>query len=283
MHEPFPGALNFGVPALSFLAGLLTKGFIENRYARSIEALKFSFKRQENNIENFRAQVDNLRGVLFERSSARLAMLEQKRLENAQAIWDHYVALAPFRSLEFAAKALDFEKMMKTASLGNQQAVRMKEFAATTLILADGSQKYLDSKVGIEANKLELFTDDQTWEVFNAYRSAVMLPYMKIKLISIGADPDMLKDATNLIDQVKRILPEYQDYLHQNGENALPYLYIHLEKRLIFHLKATFGAKTNEDVADLQEIQQAINSAKLKELCLGREYANTATPPNIDS
>lgn len=84
---------------LTFCLGLLIKGKIDHRLAKSLEKLRADIRLGETNAVSAREDVAAVRKMLMDRASNRTNALQARRFQAIDIIWASLIELDPFRVL----------------------------------------------------------------------------------------------------------------------------------------------------------------------------------------
>ena len=230
------------------------------------EELKSDLRVKESEITALRD------GVLSGRTQ-REALIDKRRIEAVDGLWQAYMALAPLVMSSALMTSIKFDAAA-AASARNPKAREL--FETLSKIGGDPDEKI--KKLGeVPAKAQQPFVSPMAWAYFSAYQSIILYAYMRLRILGIGMEkPSEYFKEEPIRDLLKETLPDYADYIDQYGASAYHYLLPELEKRLLAELqKMLTGVEQDAaGVAHAARIMALAEQARVEQREVG-----PATPP----
>ena len=219
------------------------EGGIRKHYDSQIEELRSDFRREEDRLRaEMKAQDDRLvalRSGALTGLATRQGLLDRKRIDALEAIWDQCVGMQRLKTIARAMETINVPELLKASQGGADSAVI--QFA--TLILSTGGITDNDAALPSSASseRLRPFAPPLVWALYSTYRLVVWLPVAQLIVAKSGAGPKMLADSRPLVDLVISALPHQKAFLEQYGVEGLAFLVGELEEKLHAEIVAALG------------------------------------------
>lgn len=225
---------------LAALGALLTpiyKSWIErgiqSKFDKQIEVLRSEVRREEDRLKGeIKAQEDRLaalRSGALSGMVARQGMLDRKRLEALEEVWEYCCEQGPARLLARLTETLNMPYALEGSSAKDPQGESIRTFAAKIMEIS-GIMKAAPSSIIPE--KLRIFVPPLVWALFSTYRGVITLRIAQLAAVQAGAGAKLLQDSASLVDLVRTALPHKSEYLDKYGEEGLVFLVTELEDRV---------------------------------------------------
>lgn len=263
------------IPAVSttFLFGLavwLFRKLIVTRLAKSVqhefdnklEVIQAELRRSE---ESFKAdlrskenQIAALRGGALSALASRQAVLDKRRLEAVEQIWEAVTSLA---RLKYASQIMGTIKFDVASAMAAKDPKMREAFE----VFATPMDK-VDTPENKNAEKARPFVPQIAWALFSAYRAIILLAVTQFHLLKSGLDGTKLLAAPENL--IKAALPHRTEYIEKHGYAAYSYLLDELESRLLAELQKMFeGGESGKATIDqasaiVKEVDRAMESAR---------------------
>ncbi len=201
-------------------------------------------------------ELDSLREVTLSNANNRVAALETRRLQAAEAVWNEVVDLMKLRAAAETAGSL---KLSKIAERVNADP-KMKQFMDTVT----GSLS-IDKLPGSGAAKHRPFITESVWASYSAYSSVLHLGAVRLKMAQMGitdADQMLKTEVSNKI--IFTALPHREDFIRQQGPAGYHLLIEELEGLILNDIKDMLDGK-DTDAATIKrnkELLKAVNEVQ---------------------
>lgn len=219
------------------------EGSIKKHYDAQIEELRSDFRREEDRLRgDMKAQDDRLialRSGALTGMATRQGLLDRKRIDALEAIWDQCVGMQRLKTIARAMESINVPELLKASQGGIDASVT--QFA--TLILSTGG--ITDTEITLPSSaiseKLRPFAPPLVWALYSTYRQVLWLPVVQLIVAKTGVGPKMLADSQPLVGLVISALPHQKPFLDQYGVEGLTFLVGELEEKLHAEIVAALG------------------------------------------
>jgi hypothetical protein len=277
-----------------FVLGALYKAAIERRvqshFDKKLETFKSDLRIDEEKLKHsLKSQDDKIRDLrqnLLSNISSRNSVLDKRKIDAAERVWNAVTAHAPYRNVATFSRAINMSKLMEIAwkpGSGQDGARHMADFMLTSS--------------GISGQKLEEtpfkerpFVSPLIWALYSAYSRIVTFPSTQLIVAKNGIEPTILNDFGPLLDLAKSILPSWADFIEQHGGASITYLFEPIEERLLSEIRQfleTGGDDTSKFeqataiVTKLDAIEAASKAAQIAEFPDTVKKAAEMVKPNM--
>jgi len=245
-------------PAAIWLGRTSIKAWIDDRVAtrsaKEIEALK-------SDLEKDRQVLSDLRNSVLGGQATRQSMIDQKRLEAVDLLWQRVLEVDRFKMAPEMLKAIDVKKSMEAAKKDNSVT---DFFVALTKLFPEFNENRSSTKT------LEPFVPRDIWNLFYAYQSVTFLGVASLLTLAKGIHSEKLLNNDAVISGVLIALPTYKKFIDENGDSSVYFITDTLRSRLVEAVRSfTLGKEADEEhLQKAAEMAQKTNSAVSAELML---------------
>jgi hypothetical protein len=216
-------------PYLAFPAGFISKvgldRWAEYRVSKSLEGYRADLRKKEAILNDaMKAQSDEiaaLRNSVLSGLTARSAAVSQRKLVAVDRLWAAVVDLNRYIMVTRMMSPVKVEEAIKTGSLQNDEAQRVKSFAE--MVWRTCGLDDMKPPPALPDNERPFLTET-AWARFSLYRSVMTLPIFHLAAMKGGMKPDFMKSRQPLFDAAKAALPHYSQFIDEYGLAALPEL-----------------------------------------------------------
>lgn len=255
------------IPAISTTVGLaivgwLLRNWIRARLAKSIgfefdkklELLKSQLRASEErlraDLRANEADIAALRAGAMTAFSSRQIAVDKRRLDAIDQLWASVISLNKARGVSLMMSTLKFEAVAERA----ERDPKMREFLA---VIGKGFDitKDLDQA---DASKARPFVSPLAWAIYTAIVAIVANGVMRWHVAQGGLGAKDFSDHVALAKMIKAAMPEYSNYIDEQGVSGLHFLVDKLEVKLL----AEFRAMMSGAEADRSSVEQAAEILK---------------------
>jgi hypothetical protein len=237
---------------------------------KSEEAFKADLRAKENQIEALRSGA--LSGLI-----SRQAVLDKRRMEAIEQLWDAIEKLAPLKMQASMMASVKYEEAVKYS--GKDPKVRSFFETIGNTCPPEKLQK-------TDAHKSRPFVSELAWALFSAYQAILLDGLFKIQILKNGLSSAFLKP-DHVTTLTKAALPGYSDYIDKYGEAGCYHLLDILEAELLKELRRIMTGEES-DKASLEQankimqavvtIQEQSQRVKSGSSDLGQSIQESAVP-----
>jgi hypothetical protein len=252
-------------PYLVFLAGFISKlgldKWAEYKVSKSVEGYRADLRKKEAILNDaMKAQRDEiaaLRSSVLGGMTARSGAVSQRKLVAVDRLWAAVVDLNRYIIVTRMMSPIKVEEAIKTSSLGNDEAQRIRSFADMvwrTCGLGD-----MKPPPVLPDNERPFLTET-AWARFSLYRSVMTLPIFHLAAMKSGMKPDYIKSPQPLFDAAKAALPHYSQFIDDHGLAALPELLEEIRDLVLQEARNIIAGSSVE--ADLETASKIIAATR---------------------
>ena len=240
------GLILVGFLALAARIGI--KAFIERSVQsasdRTLEALKSELRAKEGKLNNLQARLLDGRAGLH-------SQMQSRRLNAVENLWKATIRLNAFRysaSMLTVLKLSAIEKRLPTEP-------NLQKFMST---LSGGDLK--EKIQEIAGDEQRLFVPTDTWKLFDAYQTLLIVCYMRLTIVSLGLeDADKILDLETMMKKLKDTMPHFNDFLDKHGLSGAARLVDPLRELLFESLRAA-SSTADDDEKYAEQMTNALTS-----------------------
>lgn len=212
------------------------KGKIENKFQQRIEAVKSSFRIEEEKIKiRMKARDDeiaSLRSNALSRLAGQQGDIDKRRIAAAEKLWSAVIDESKLMGAASLFAHIKMEVMLKVAASGGVDAKRMQEGADIFLKMANCDNIHVDLTI----DKERPFLTPISWSLFSAYRVILRYPVALMQSVKIGMDG--IIDMKSLSDTVKAVFPD-RNYSFDNYNIVLiPMIAKEIQERILEEIRS---------------------------------------------
>ena len=247
---------------------------VNHRYDKKIEELKSDLRNTE---ETFRAElrqkeqeISALRDGAMAMRAQRLAMVDKRRLEAVEKLWEATKDLGAFKHISNMATIIKFDEAAKRAKSDPEIRELFKSMAGPALDRSEPTGA---------AESEEPFLSPQSWALFSSYKAILGFAVARWKLLVVGlGDEKFLKDA-QLREMLSTTLPDRAKWIATADIGAFHFLLDELEAKLLAELRRTLAGHEDDEEA----VRRAATISKLAASATSPEQAidEARIPPGL--
>lgn len=213
---------------------------VQHEFNEKLETFRADLKKSE---ETFKAdlrmkenQIEALRGGALSGLVSRQAVLDKRRLEAIEQLWDAIEKLAPLKMPASLMACVKYEWALEHATQ-DPNARKFFETIANTCPL-EKLQK-------TDAHRSRPFVSDLAWALFSAYQAILGGSLGKLQILKSGLPGDILK-ADHVTATTKAALPAYSSYIDKYGDAGCYQLLNVLEAELLKELRRILAGEESD-------------------------------------
>jgi hypothetical protein len=240
-----------------------TKGIYEERLEKlrnenqqTIESLRASFSRE---VEVLKAElaksgkeVESLRAAPLGARSARQALVDKRRLEAVDQLWEAVQSAARFKVAVYWMATVNFEK---TAELGE------KDPNVKQMFISLSQSMKLDESTHNSGFIARPFVSPLAWALFSAFISVIGLTRARLAVLQTGVSAKFLSNQKIVIDLLVEALPEWKARIEQFGAMCFPQVLDELESRLLAELQRMLRGE-DDDAAEVERAAKIVDHVR---------------------
>lgn len=217
------------VPALSTTGAFAASLWVLRKYvgAKLIESVKHEYDAKleivRKELDSKQAQIAALRSGALASAQNKGALLYQKRIEAAEAIWSTIVSLTPAKNIS---------EMLSGLKVGALQAEAARNPQLREIFKAISTGCDPKSLGVLEAHRHRPYCSKMLWALFSTYTAIVMRAVIRVEMIKAGFEEDFNKDE-HLKGLIETALPHQSPLIERYGIDASHYLIGELEANII--------------------------------------------------
>lgn len=213
---------------------------VRHEFGSKLEALRAELRKGEEELKASlrakEAQIAALRNAPLSGLASRQALLDKRKLEAVDQVWDGIDKLRTLKSAPVLMGGLKFDALAKAAA--ENPGVRQAFGAMMPLVDA--------TKVKHEAWKARPYVTPLAWALFAAYESIIMFAVGQMHVINAGLDIPNIMNSTQAEELIKAALPTHSDYIEKFGPSVGHYLLTEIEGKLLSELQITLDGKESD-------------------------------------
>lgn len=215
---------------------------------RSEEAFKAELRGKESQIEALRSGA--LSGLI-----SRQVVLDKRRVEAIEQLWDAMEKLAPLKMPASMMASVKYEEALKRAT----QDQKVRKFFETI-----GNTCPPEKLQKTDAHKSRPFVSELAWALFSAYQGILLDAVFKLQILKNGLTGDLLK-ADHVTTATKAALPAYSDYIDKYGDAGCYHLLDILENELLKELRRIMTGEESDKASVEQASKIMLAVVKIQE------------------
>jgi O6-methylguanine-DNA--protein-cysteine methyltransferase len=241
--------------ARSLIVTRLTKS-VQHEFDQKIEVVRSELRKSElafqANIRASDAQLEALRSGALSGMTARQALVDKRRIEAVDQLWEGVRAIAPGKTAVMMVSVINYEAMAKTA---------FKDAKAAAVFGAMGGNFDIHRLVPTEAEKARPYVSALSWACFYAYRAIIGFCVTQFEMLRFQIEnPQQLLKFDAVIDLVAVVLPGRGHYLKEHGPQGLVYIVDEIERELLKELRSALSGVA-DDAATLERGARIVKAA----------------------
>jgi hypothetical protein len=244
---------------------------VQHKFDQKLEAAKTELRKNEEafkgDLRAKEAEISALRDAVLSGREQRQALLDKRRIEAVERIWEAAGRLAPFHLASATMARINFDEAAK-------RAPRRPELRNFFNLIAPTS--HLDPfKTEKKAIHEQPFLSPLAWAYYSAYQSILMGAYLEARMLAEGVeDAGKLLKRDHAKELLKAALPHQREFIETNDPSAYNFLLDELKDCLLAELKRMLDGKE----ADRDAIDHAKQIASaVKRIETDRAEQNIAT------
>ncbi|HEY2034963.1 MAG TPA: hypothetical protein VGH02_14880 [Rhizomicrobium sp.] len=238
-----------GVIFRDSLREYITSG-IKHSFEAEIEKLKADLAHKEN-------EINALRDGALSGMSNRRALLNARKLQAIDRLWENVVALGRLKAASQQISILNMDNVNRRIETDQ----KLQHFFKIS------SDSFDMEKVNIsEAENQRPFVSLRSWALFSAYNIIIASAVGTLKMLATGTDTTKIFLEEKISDVLKAALPHRSTYIDNSGLAGRHYLLDELEEALLVELAEMLDGKEDDKqaVANAQDILEVVRKAKSK-------------------
>lgn len=218
---------------------------VKHEYDKKIEHIKTDLRISEEKFKSElkakETEINVLRNGALTGIVNRQAVLFEREIIAVEKLWESVVSLS---SAKFTTKLISLLKFEAVAAEAAKNPKLRESFSKIDKV----NLEELNSK---DATSARPFLSPLTWALYNAYRSIILHAVMKLQILKLGLNVDIL-EVDEILKLVKAALPEREEYIDEHGLDALHNLLDEIEEKLLIEIKSSLsGEKHNQESIDM--------------------------------
>lgn len=240
-------AIAIAILAIPFL-GLLVRTWIlkeidqrvQFKFDKEIEVVRSDLRLKE-------GKISALQSMVMSRLAGRQTAIDTRNIEALEGLWDTTLKLGAFRMSASLMTILNLEEIDKRPENDDSIERLLKPFLGSD---------FKEKLEGISAEKHRPFIPENIWKIFSAYQGLLIICQMRIQTLSSGIrDTDKFFATSKMIDEIKEVMPHFNDYLDKHGMSGAAQLADPLRDLLLNAIRTTLQESENEGVAAKKVMQ----------------------------
>ncbi len=239
---------------------------VQHEFNEKLETFRADLRKSE---ETFKAdlrakesQIEALRGGALSGLVSRQTVLDKRRLEAIEQLWDAIEKLSPLKMPAAMMACVKYEWALEQAD----QEPNARKFFET--IASTCPPEKLQKA---DAHRSRPFVSDLAWALFSAYQAILGGSLGKLQILKSGLPGDLLK-IDHITAATKAALPTYSAYIDKYGDAGCYQLLDILEAELLKELRRILAGEESDKasieqankimlaVSKIQEQSQALES-----------------------
>jgi hypothetical protein len=276
----FPISLYVGTGIVIFAGRNLIKSWIEkgiqHRFDARLEELRAEFRAAEEELKSDlrikEADIIALRDGPLSGRTQRQALVDARRIDAIQKLWEGIVALTPFKGLSAAMAPLNVDALAKRAN-----EPKVKEFIGVISTVVNRNPDVLANN---PAKNERPFVSPLAWAYFFAYLTIVSIAFANMKLLEVGTENlSELFAKESIRNFLKTVLPHRAEFIDRNEPMTYYYLLDEIEVLLLEELQKMLRGE-DLDTAGVEQAARIMEMARTlsKEPAAGTQAAAAAVP-----
>jgi hypothetical protein len=253
---------SLSITSLFGLVLWLFKGVIKTRlvnavrheYDKDLELLRSSQRKNEEilkaDLKEKEIQIEALRSGALSAIMTRRNTLYARQLIAIEDLWGAIISLSYGKSISATMAILKFDEAVKKAADDD----RFRKIFEVFSVNYDSDQVYKQS------NKARPFVSELAWAYFSAYQTIISNGVLRLKALQTGVGDDF-SDHGAILKIVTASLPEYSEYISQNGVSGLHYLLDALETKLLKEIQVMLK-DSGSDEEDMKRAAQILKETE---------------------
>lgn len=221
---------------------------VQHEFNEKLEAFKADLRVKESQIEALRSGA--LSGLIN-----RQVVLEKRRVEAIEQIWDAVEKLAPLKMPAYMMASVKYEEALKRA----EQDQNVRKFFATI-----GNTCPPEKLQKTDAHRSRPFISELAWALFSAYQAILLGVVAKLQILKNGLPGDLLK-TDHVTITTKAALPAYSAYIDKYGDAGCCQLIDILETELLKELRRIITGEEADNVSVEQARKIMLAVSKIQE------------------
>jgi len=230
------------------------KASVQHEFDAKLELLRADLRKSEESfkgdLRTKAAQIEALQSGALSGLVSRQALVDKRRFEAIEQLWDSIEKLAPFKAASSMMASFDFTKASNLAAQDRQ----VQEFFSTL-----GKTFVPENIAKLDAHKSRLFVSDLAWALFAAYQGIVFHAVAQVQMLKVGLKDASLLDLEYVPRLVKVALPWSADYIDKWGSAGYYNMLEPIEAELMKELRRMMRGEES----DKASVEQA---AKIMEV-----------------
>jgi hypothetical protein len=222
---------------------------VEHKFAKQLADLNSDLRLKESEIAALRD------GVLSGRAQ-RQALMDKRRIEAVEHVWERVGKLAPFEMTSATMARINFDAAGRRTPYEPNLRKLFEMFSNRELFEKQfGNQQ----KAAFEEQP---FLSPLAWAYFSAYQSVVLAAVLKARLLAEGVEePGKLLKEDSMRDVMKAALPHQSKFIDENNPSSYHFLLEELKDRLLTELKKMLEG-TDVDKAAIAQAKEITDAVK---------------------
>lgn len=213
---------------------------VQFRFDREIEVVRSDLRTKE-------SKISALQNMVLSRLAGRQAAIDTRNIEALEALWGATLKLGVFRISASIITILKLDAIDKRPEHDGSIEKLLKPF------LAEDVKEKLE---GMSAERHRPFVPENVWKIFSAYQGLLIICQMRLQALSSGMrDTEKLFKTSAMIDDIKEVMPHFNDYLDQYGMAGAAQLADPLRDLLLDAIRATLQDSENDGKAAKKVMQ----------------------------
>lgn len=227
---------------------------LKGEIAKEIEKIRAEYSAQSR-------EIDAIRAGIFGPRAARQAIIDKRRIESIEEIWDSLRELKSLTGIVMTLAVTNFDVLAAEAEENDAVRTTFKQMTG------DLNKFEINRKL---AHVARLYIPPLAYSLFDAYRVTIAYSRARMAVIHYGVGKDAMKGPEEVIALLGEAVPLMKDRLDKVGVYAFPEAMEALEKRILDELQNALGGKAEDEEnfksakalnSMIQEVEKAGNAA----------------------
>ena len=207
-------------------------GRVKQKFEEKIEEFRSEIRKSEELLKSTlrSKEADNsaLLDALLSGKAQRQVLLDKRRIEAVERLWNAVIALAPYKQISSVMAVMDFAYL---SGHSDDENVR-------NMVKAFTSGEIPKWSADNDPRNEQPFVSSIAWAMFAAYQSIVHSAFLRAKLVETGMrDIDKALDSDRIKRLVLAALPHQSAFIETHDIGAYYYLLEDVENALLLELR----------------------------------------------
>ena len=230
---------------------------VEYRFNSRLEDLRAELRRSEEELKSQlrikETEITALREGVLSGRTQRQALVDKRRIEAVDKVWNGIVALSSYKGLSASVAVLNVDALARRS---DDPKIKLFITAVATAVKRDP-----EALSNNPAANERPFVSALAWAYFTAYLTIVTISFASLKLAEVGV-PNLseLFAKDNIRNLLKAALPHRSEFVDRHEPNAYYYLLDEIEQNLLTELQKILRGE-DQDLAGIEQAARIMEMA----------------------